>query len=456
MEERMTREHSNEDIDKSLTEQNYFIGCDNWDDMYFSWKDRTKEVDELHPPTRIKSDRITGVLCECPCPWEIVNEGREREFFEMVADHLKEKFGAENFHGLTVHRDEVHAYQEKDGTEKMSMIHCHALVTPYAHWKDKKGIEHEGINGKNWETKSMLHDFNDSLNEKTLRTFGYELNTHGLAMHKSVEQLKREGDALQMQQKIDRAIEMVDNVRTEYQEVKQRLSEAQEDLSNKFDEVQNLEQQKADLEAKLEGMEGQKAKFEKNKAVLEKQVAKFEENKAVLNKQSAKIEENKAVLKSQSAKVKAVGEYMQNCYGYKKPFGSKDMVTYHENSEKINKEFQERFDDSVRDYIRMPDNLAYLKAQAEKDEQLKAEALKHAQELEKEAQELVNNQRMEIQQEAQRMVDERLNGLSKPEMNKLNRAMKFMDEYSMDGKTLKEMFEIKEQKLSMEHSFRIR
>lgn len=229
-EERQTRSHANGDIDKSRTSENYFIGAKDWDSMYFSWKDHVKEMDELHPPTRVRADRVTGVLCECPCPWEIVEQGREEEFFEMVADHLKEKFGSEHFHGLTVHRDEVHTYKDRDGVERTSMVHCHALVTPYARWRDKKGLEHEGINGKNWETKQMLHDFNDSLNARCLIQFGMELNTRGLARGKTVEELKRESKAYEIERKSRQVIAKTDSMREDYREAQRELESVQERL----------------------------------------------------------------------------------------------------------------------------------------------------------------------------------------------------------------------------------
>lgn len=213
--ERMTRSHANKDIDISRTEQNYFVGCSSWDDMYKSWKDRTKEADELHPPTRVRSDRVTGVMVEVPCPWEIALEGNEKAFFDMVLEHLQETFGAENVHGLTVHKDEVHDYMDKSGQTRTSMIHAHGIITPYAYWNDKAGHEHEGINGKHFITRDMLKDFNRTLNDKCLQRFGYELNTHGLPQRKSVEQLKLESTALNSQSIIDRTLDAIKKVKDE-------------------------------------------------------------------------------------------------------------------------------------------------------------------------------------------------------------------------------------------------
>lgn len=277
-EERKTRSHANADIDKSKTPQNYFIGCDGWDDMYKSWKKRTEEADKLHPPTRIKADRVTGVLYEFPCPWEIVRQGKGKEFFEMVHDFMREFFGSENVHGLTVHMDEVHSYLDKDGLKRMSMIHAHGLASPYAHWIDKKGVEHEGINGKHWETREMLRAFNKELNKRCLERFGMELNTHGASRGKTVEELKRESEAISLQKSTDKAVEHLEAFKSQARELKQELAgvteelkKAQSDLYIKKSEVQSLAERKTALEGKIESidkaLQGKKVSLSKAEAI---------------------------------------------------------------------------------------------------------------------------------------------------------------------------------------------
>ena len=68
--ERLEYNHSNPDIDKSKTEQNYCIGCDDYDDAVDAMLKRVKEVDERYPQ-KTKSerkDRKVAVSIEAKCP----------------------------------------------------------------------------------------------------------------------------------------------------------------------------------------------------------------------------------------------------------------------------------------------------------------------------------------------------------------------------------------------------
>ena len=228
--ERISRQHANKDIDTSRTHENYFIGCNDWNDMYKHWHERNEEVDRLHPPDRLTKDRTTGLMVEFPCMWEIVEAGQERDFFEKAFEYLKEKFGAENVHGMTIHKDEVHDYIDH-GVEKTSMIHAHALVTPYAHWTKKDGTAREGLNGKNCLNRQFLRDLQEDFNVMHLREYGIEYNTHGLQQHKTVEQLKFEGEALAKQQAIERMIQRNQEVEYQADVLERKLKEIDEKLS---------------------------------------------------------------------------------------------------------------------------------------------------------------------------------------------------------------------------------
>ena len=240
--ERIARDHANKDIDKERTHENYFIGCNDWNDMYTHWQNRNEEADRLHPPDRMTKDRTTGLMIELGCMWEIVKAGRELEFFTMLYEYLGEKFGPENVHGLVVHHDEVHNYLDR-GEEKTSMIHAHALVTPYAHWSRKDGTEREGINGKNCLTRQFLRELQKDFNELHLREFGIEYNTHGLQQHKTVEQLKFEGEALAKQQAIERMIQRNQEVEYQADVLERKLKEINEKLSEA-----NLERLRAEAD----------------------------------------------------------------------------------------------------------------------------------------------------------------------------------------------------------------
>ena len=60
--------HSNPDIDTSLSHNNYNIGCADTPDMLKSLKRRTEEVDALYPPQKVRKDRVVAWSLYCPEP----------------------------------------------------------------------------------------------------------------------------------------------------------------------------------------------------------------------------------------------------------------------------------------------------------------------------------------------------------------------------------------------------
>ena len=65
---REKRNHTNKDIDKAKTSENYNIGCDSWGDALKRLNQRNKMVDEVMPPKRVRKDRVWAMTLEYPCP----------------------------------------------------------------------------------------------------------------------------------------------------------------------------------------------------------------------------------------------------------------------------------------------------------------------------------------------------------------------------------------------------
>lgn len=189
--ERLTHKHSNEDIDRQLTHNNYFIGARNFDEMRQKMSDRVREVDYFCPPKRKVVDRKIGCMLEAPCPRVLTVQGASDSFFSKMYELIAQFFGKENVCGMAIHKDEVHDYIDNNGIARTSCEHAHVLVAAYAEWTDNKGHERKGINAKNFETREMLIKFNKEVNDMCLREFGIEYNTHGEQQHLSVEELKR-------------------------------------------------------------------------------------------------------------------------------------------------------------------------------------------------------------------------------------------------------------------------
>ena len=195
---RLTHEHANKDIDRVLTPQNYVLGAESFADAFAHLQARTKAVDAVQPPLRVKKDRVVACMLEYPCPKEIADAGRADEFFKAMYEECCGYFGAENVHASFIHKDEVHTYIDSKKHEvRESLEHAHTLVSAYTSEK--------GINGKVFETRARLKEFNDRVNRMCVERFGIEYNTHDTPAHKSVEELKAESRELAAIQKAEQA-----------------------------------------------------------------------------------------------------------------------------------------------------------------------------------------------------------------------------------------------------------
>ena len=182
--QRIQLDHSNLDIRKDMTYTNSFIGCSSYHDAVMSMRQRVAEVDAVMPPARVRADRKVCSMILIPCPDEIRRAGRSQEFFESAYTTMQRFFGVENVHGGMVHRDEVHDYLDKDGHARTSLEHMHTLISNY--------VPGKGINGKSFETRQRLHEFNDLLVEMCRGRFGIEYNTGERPGRQSVETIKAE------------------------------------------------------------------------------------------------------------------------------------------------------------------------------------------------------------------------------------------------------------------------
>ena len=179
------KNHSNKDIDQNKSHLNTYIGCNDYDEAYQAMLQRVAEVDKEKPPQKnMKDRRIISCMIEVPCPLAIQMQGRDQEFFEAMFEEMQKYFGEENVHGMFVHRDEQHEYTDKDGIKQIRLFHGHTLLSAYT--KEK------GINGKAFETKKRLREFNKAINDRCRAQFGMPYNNGGVSHKQTVEALKKE------------------------------------------------------------------------------------------------------------------------------------------------------------------------------------------------------------------------------------------------------------------------
>ena len=190
-EKRAILNHSNIDIDKNKTSENYYLGAENWNDIRDKANAYIEKIDKEYPPKRKidEVDRVSIFSLEFPCPREITDMGMSREFFEASDKLFRDAFG-DAYVGQAVHVDEVHDYMD-GGKIRTSCEHSNAWVCAHAKWKEKGEIR-EGINGKNFSTAANMRKLNKMFDDMCLERFGMHYNTGEEPRKKEVEELKLE------------------------------------------------------------------------------------------------------------------------------------------------------------------------------------------------------------------------------------------------------------------------
>ena len=228
-EEREKGNHSNPDIDKSRSYLNYCIGCSDYSQALEEMKKRTKEVDKVKPPKRVRKDRVTCCMIEIPCPNAIAEQGQSDSFFLKAFETMKQFFGTKNVHGGFVHKDEVHSYIDKNGETRKSLEHMHTLVSAYT--------EEKGINGKTFETRARLRAFNKIMDEMCRKEFGIPFNTGETPDKKSVERLKQETE---LRREADTLKSEINELKQQADSAEQRVATAQQQAEQIDEELQPL------------------------------------------------------------------------------------------------------------------------------------------------------------------------------------------------------------------------
>ena len=179
---RATVDHENEHIDKALSHLNYSLGAASYAEAVEALEARTKEVDQVLPPKRIRKDRVTGFSLYTVCPEEIQQAGKADEYFRKVHEAFRRIFGPENVHGSFIHKDERHEYLDtRTGEIRTSLFHAHTIVSAY--------VPGKGINGKLACTRSSMRTVNKAL-EEICREYGIEWHTGQGKESRTMDELK--------------------------------------------------------------------------------------------------------------------------------------------------------------------------------------------------------------------------------------------------------------------------
>lgn len=238
-----TRSHSNKNINPELSSGNFHVGCESFKEAMDNAEKRLKEVDKVLPPKRLKKDRIEVLLVNIPCPREITEQGKTKEFFNKVNDCMKDYFGEKNWHGMEIHVDEVHGYYDRNKHQEcMSLEHAHGVATPF--------VEGKGVNAKGFMTKANLSRATQVVDEMCLKEFGVSYRTYQDPQHKSIEELKSETNIArnEMQKVIDTQNKMIDQNRDTIIKQNDKIVENQMEMTELDTALQDMRSENRSLQ----------------------------------------------------------------------------------------------------------------------------------------------------------------------------------------------------------------
>ena len=245
--------HSNENINKNLITDNYFFGCDNWQQIVSKTNERIERVDKINPPKKLKKDRIIACGCEVPVPDEIRKMGSSApdNFLEDVYNLLSAKLGKANMLGMAVHKDEQHEYIDaKTNEKKMSLIHGHIFFTPCV-YDEIDGRKTPRINAKEKITRQFLIDINKDINEMCINRYGVKFMTgdYKKGQSRSIDELKTKSLKLQIKElnkkkhtakdKLDLINQESIELNKENKKIERRKNYATKELEKVIDELHN-------------------------------------------------------------------------------------------------------------------------------------------------------------------------------------------------------------------------
>lgn len=207
LDERLKTNHSNIQIDSSLTNRNLSFGCftRGYKSACAEYDNRVKYIDDHANLTRKpRKDRVTCVSWSIPCPANMPDDLASKWFsdvYGLLTREYSEVLGA------SVHFDEVHEYVDAfTGENTKSRAHMHAFVLPVV---EKDGVRR--LNGKEFVKKADYTKLNKGIQKLTEDKYpGYTFMTgvKHQGKYQSVEDMKGQSKRLQAEkERVQKEIE---------------------------------------------------------------------------------------------------------------------------------------------------------------------------------------------------------------------------------------------------------
>lgn len=208
--------HSNEDIDPTMTYLNYELHS-NEGTAYERYKER---MSQLHCMQRADVTTLDSLVVTLP---DDVKPEDTRKFFESIYAFACNDYGKENIINATVHMDET-------------TPHIHIGFIPVTTGKTRKGETCEKVRHTAVVTKSYLEQLHGRMSESVEKCLGYEvsiLNGATAGGNKRIQELKAE-----------RATERAEKAEERARQAEQNAAMLQEQVRNLTEEKEQLTEEK--------------------------------------------------------------------------------------------------------------------------------------------------------------------------------------------------------------------
>ncbi len=181
-EQRLAREHRNNDIDKNRTSENIDFLKMSYEESCNKYDERIKELDST-TNTNKRRDRVTafGLIISMP---EGLSREDEKRLMEVSIQLFEKRYGKQNLIGAYGHWDEIHDYV-RDERFKSSRAHLHLFIVP-----EIRG----GLRGKEFSSKKAMKEMNREIDKKCMELFGKHFLTGEKAERKTVAELKAQSN----------------------------------------------------------------------------------------------------------------------------------------------------------------------------------------------------------------------------------------------------------------------
>ena len=301
---RIAKDHSNQDIDKSRTADNWQLYDMGYRDTYEKFLSRIKEIDSVvdgngKQVCNQRSNRVEAMFLEIPYPpdYKSLSQDQQDAWRDGVVNYLRHEFGDNNIIQAWVHVDEVHTYKDKFSGEYVeSRPHIHALVVPESKTKPNH------LDAKALTLKINMKKRNRTIDDYTKQEYGIKFMTGEKAHKMRVEDLKRIEDAeTQIKQAEARAAEAEKQAQQTITEMEKKEMDALERTTA------TLQQIDTDIQNTRAAAEAEKQEIKNDAIAFRQQAVEYKEKQKKKIKDAIKDE----VQAEREAAREQIAEYRQ-------------------------------------------------------------------------------------------------------------------------------------------------